>query len=269
MYSLALSMFLAEQKINYYVVSGLLVKRSLGLVRGKNDQLDAKNLSRFASLYHTELQPYQLPSANILKLKQLLTYRDKLIRQRTAHKSFLTEAQKVLNTKAQIVVITSTKQLIKTLTEHIKEVEKEMVAAIESDQDLLANYKLITTIKGVGLILSVAILVSTNNFKSFKCWRKFACYAGIAPFEHRSGSSIRGKTRVSSLGNRELKTLLNQAACTAIQYNTEMKLYYERRINLGKSKMSTINVVRNKLVSRIFAIVKRQSPLVDLHKFAA
>ncbi len=60
-----------------------------------------------------------------------------------------------------------------------------------------------------------------------------------------------------------MKTLLDLCAKCSIQYNNEMKLYYERRLSEGKSKMSTINIIRNKLLSRIFAVVNRETPYVD------
>jgi transposase len=59
------------------------------------------------------------------------------------------------------------------------------------------------------------------------------------------------------------------AAKTSIQYNPEMKKFYERRQEMGKSKMSTINIIRNKIISRMFAVIRRQSPYVDLIKYAA
>lgn len=267
MYSQSLSIFLHEKNACFYLVSGLTVKRSLGLVRGKNDKVDAKNLARFAMLHQAELQPYQLPSEKVLRLKQLLSFREKLVRQRSAHKSYLKEVKTILFQNDSLTAMTE--ELIHSLTEKIKMVEKEMVALIGSDEALLKTERHITGIKGVGLILAAAMIASTNNFHCFESWRKFACYAGIAPFEHQSGTSYRGKTKVSSLGNRQLKTLLNQAALTAIQFNAEMKQYYERRLREGKSKMSTINIVRNKLVSRMFAVAKRQTPFVDVYKFAA
>lgn len=58
-------------------------------------------------------------------------------------------------------------------------------------------------------------------------------------------------------------------AISAIQHNPEMKQYYEKRILEGKNKMSTINIIRNKLIARIFAVVKRQTPYVNTMKFAA
>ena len=88
--------------------------------------------------------------------------------------------------------------------------------------------------------------------------KKFACYVGVAPFEHTSGTSVRGKTKVSKMANMTLKKLLHMAAMSAIQCNEELKVFYQRKVAEGKNKMSVINAVRNKLISRVFACIKHR-----------
>jgi transposase len=90
--------------------------------------------------------------------------------------------------------------------------------------------------------------------------RKFNCYAGIAPFKVESGSSISLRARISHLANKEIKCLLNLGAASAARFDPELKEYYQRRISEGKRKMSCLNIIRSKLVSRMFAVVARQSP---------
>jgi transposase len=131
------------------------------------------------------------------------------------------------------------------------------------------NYQLIQTIRGIGPVLAKYMIIYTENFTLFNDPRKFACFAGIAPFEYSSGSSVKGRTRVHPLANKHLKSLLNMAAMGPIQLDGEYKTYYKRRTDEGKNKMSTLNIIRNKLVFRIFAVVKRGTPYVDLSKFAA
>ena len=79
------------------------------------------------------------------------------------------------------------------------------------------NVRLIRTVKGVGPVLARFLIIYTENFSRFTDPKKFACYAGIAPFEYSSGSSIKGKTRVHHCANKQLKSLLNVAAMSAIQ----------------------------------------------------
>ena len=102
------------------------------------------------------------------------------------------------------------------------------------------------------------VIIATGEFTRITDTKKFACYAGVAPFEHTSGSSIRGKTRVSKMANMAMKKLLHLAAISAIQYCEEIKTYYERKVLAGKNRMSVINAVRNKLITRIFMCVKQE-----------
>jgi transposase len=128
---------------------------------------------------------------------------------------------------------------------------------------------LATSVSGIGTISAAYIIVYTNCFKDFKTWRKFSCFIGAAPFDHSSGSSIRGRTRISNYAHKTIKTILTNAAKSAINHNPEIKLYYQRKLNEGKHKKIIINNVRNKLISRVFAVVNRGTPCVDLAKFAA
>ena len=125
------------------------------------------------------------------------------------------------------------------------------------------NSLLITSIDGAGTQTALFMIAFTAGFTLFENLRKFASYAGIAPFPHQSGTSIRGRTRISSLGNMKFKSLLSNCATSAIMNNAEINAYYRRRINEGKDKMSTINVIRNKILGRIFAVVQRGTPYVN------
>jgi len=113
------------------------------------------------------------------------------------------------------------------------------------------------------------MLVYSNNFSGFKTWRQFASYVGIAPFEYESGSSIKRGKKVSSLSNKRIKGLLSSAVATSIQHNPEMRVYYQKRVQEGKNKNLVKNIISNKVVSRVFAVVKRGTPYVNLTNYAA
>ncbi|MDQ6481665.1 transposase, partial [Dyadobacter sp. LHD-138] len=87
-------------------------------------------------------------------------------------------------------------------------------------------------------------------------------------FEHSSGSSIRGKTKVSPLANRKMKALLSNCASAAIQHDPELKLYYQRKITEGKAKMSIQNAIKAKLINRVFATVARKSKYVPIMQYS-
>ncbi len=269
LYSLHLATFFSNENITFYMINPLEIYRSLGIVRGKNDKVDAKRIAEYAFLRKDSLKPFTLPSNNILKLQRLLTIREKLVKQRSGYLTESKEYTPILKKAEYVTLFAVTDKMIHYLSKQIKTVELEIKHLIECDLKMAELYHLITSVKGVGFVLATHLLVATNCFSSFKDGRKFACYAGIAPFEKQSGISLKTKGQVSHYANKKLKTLLNLAAFSAVQFNPEMKLYYQRRLKQNKSKMSSINIVRNKIVHRVFAVVKRGTPYVPLHNFAA
>lgn len=120
--------------------------------------------------------------------------------------------------------------------------------------------RLVPRVKGVGKVLAAMLLVYTHGFNRLTDSRKLACYSGVAPFVYESGTSIRGKTGVSKFANNDLKQVLHMAAISSVQHNSELHLYYQRKVQEGKNKMSVINAVRNKLLHRIVAVVNRGTP---------
>jgi transposase len=268
MYSLPLAVYLTEQKCAFAMLPGLEIKRSVGIQRGKSDKADAQAIARYAYLHRDEVRIYKLPSERILELKSLLSLRERMVGQRAGYQATRREAKAFGGTNSKLILDIQNK-LIKELNAQIKRVEQQIKQVIISDTELKKIYDLVTSVKGVGLILGTTMMVYTNCFSTFDDWRKFACYCGIVPFPFQSGTSIRGKKKIHHLANKRLKALLSNAACSSIQFNPEMKAYYQRRLQEGKNKMSTQNIIRNKIVARIFAAVQRGTPYVDTFRHAA
>lgn len=268
-YSLNLAAFLHKNEVQYSVVPALHIKRSLGITRGKNDQVDARRIAEFAYLRRDTLKRSVPPSETLLKIKQLLGLRERLVVQRAGYKGSLRELKAVFKKKDNEVLFTIPGKLIEQLTQQIVLIEKKIRELIKSETLLNETFNLIISIKGVGEIIAAHLLVATNCFENFQNSRQMACYCGVAPFQRQSGISLNSKARVNHFANKKLKTLLNLAASTAIQFDPELKSYYERRIKIGKSKMSTLNIVRNKILHRVFAVVKRRTPFVNIAKWAA
>lgn len=268
LYSLPLSLFLHEHQYYFTLIPGLELKRSMGISRGKSDKDDAKRIAEYAYEKREKIRTYQMPSATLLKLKRLLSYRERLVKERAAFKGRLKEYSIFLSQEENAILFDSHSKMVAHFDEEIKKVEKELHRLIKSDEKLAQQFKLIKSIKGVGPQTALVMIVLTNGFTLFEQWRKFASYAGTAPFANESGI-FKGKTKISSLGNKRVKALLSCCATSAIQFNPEMKMYYQRRIAEGRNEMSTLNIIRNKLLARIFAVVQRETPYVDTYKFAA
>lgn len=264
-YSLRFEKFLGGKAVNYCKISALQIKRSLGVIRGKNDKVDAVRIAEYGWLRREELKADEPCPEGIKRLKSLLGLRSKMVRDRSGYVCRLKEIKNTGEYEKSDPVIRVHSKMITTLTVEIKSIEKQIRELINSNEALEKNSKLIRSIKGVGEIVAAYMICYTNNFKRFSEARKFNCYAGLAPFKYESGTSIRGRARVSHLANKEAKTLLNLAASCAIQYDKELKKYYQKRVAEGMKKMSCLNIIRSKIVSRIFAVAKRKTPFVNLN----
>jgi len=262
LYSFHFENFLHSHSIKFTKVPALAIKRSLGLTRGKNDKIDARRIARYGFEKFDTLS-LQNPQDPVLQRLQLLhNSRERLVKHRASLICALKEYRIVL--KSSDPIIHSHLKLIKEFDLQIKNLDQALQKQInESGESVKRNFELLTGIRGVGKVVATATLIKTRNFTSFKNGRKFSCYCGSAPFEHSSGKSIRKKTRISHLADKSMKTLLTLSAKSAIQHDKELKEYYQRRTEMGKSKKSTINVVRNKIIHRMFAVIKRQTPFVE------
>lgn len=268
LYSYQLEQFLHQKGIAFTKVSALAIKRSLGLVRGKSDKMDARRIARYAFEKQDCLSADQPVSKPLQTLQRLHSTRERLVKTRASYVTAVQEEQEAYGLKQTDLVIAAQRKVIKTLDEQIQKLEEEIQAIVQTDKDLNKNYDLLQSIKGVGPVVALCTIIKTGNFTRFTNPRKFACFCGTAPFEHTSGSSIRGKTKISSLRDKKMKTLLDLAAKSAIQHDKEIHEYYIKRIEAGKSKTSTRNVVRNKIIYRMFAVIKRQTPYQE-HRTAA
>lgn len=265
-YGMQLAAYLEKKGMFYCMVPALEIKRSLGMVRGKDDKVDAKRIASYAHLRRETIKQTKLPSLLLQKLKQLLSLRDNMVTQRAGYKAKFGELKRVYK-KTEIKVLLDTQAaLAKELSRGIKKIEAEIKALIKSDPEVYRAYQLTTSIKGIGLIVATNLIVITQCYTTFENSRKLACYCGIAPFEKSSGSSMKKKAKVSHYANKKMKVLLNLAASSAIQSNKELKAYYHNRLEKGKSKMSSLNIIRNKILHRVFAVINRGTPYVEIYQ---
>jgi transposase len=266
-YSFGLSSFLSSEGYRFILIPALELHRSMGITRGKEDRIDAAKIALYAFRRKDEITPYQMPAHIILQLRHLLSLRDRLVVQRAGYLSSLKESKRFLAKDQDPVYFQIQEEMISHLDKQVDQVDHQLGITIQQDQGLNHLFELITSIKGVGPQTAYYMIALTHGFLLFGKWRKFACYAGIAPFPHQSGTSIWGKSKVNHMANKKIKSLLHTCALNAIVYNPEMKTYYDKRTELGKSKMSTLNIIRNKILARIFAVVNRGTPYVNVHKY--
>jgi transposase len=259
-YTYRIERFLEQQQIRFVKRPALDIKRSLGMIRGKSDAIDARFISKYGWMRKEELQPMSVLSDTQLELQQLMGHRDKLVADQASYQSKLKEMISQMGEKVNEKLVSSMKLVMGVLKQEIKETEKAIKELVTSDESLQTNYELACSVTGIGFATAVHLLIATENFTRFSDVRKLICYCGVAPFEHSSGTSIRGKVRVSHLANKKLKSLLTMAAISAIQHDPELKAKYEQKLKEGKAKMCVINIIRAKLIERVFAVIKKQKP---------
>lgn len=268
-YSLALAIFLQKKQQPFSLIPALEIKRSLGIVRGKSDKIDSIKIAQYVYLRRDSIKESRVPNSSILRLQPLLTLRAKLVKDRAGYITTQNEQGLFFDKKEHKDLFKSYQIIIASLKKEIQKIEAVIEQTIMTDAELKLTFELITSIVGVGPVIATNLIVTTHNFTRFMEWRQFSCYAGMAPFEYQSGTSIKKKTRVNHLANKDMKTLIHLGAQNAARYDPELKIYYIKRIEEGKSKMSTLNIIGNKMLARIFAVVKRQTPFVNIVGYAA
>jgi len=257
MYNYPLLQFFSQQNASVWVESGVQIKRSLGLQRGKNDKVDAIRIAQYAYRLKDQVKLWTPVRGVIDKLKHLSGLRERLVETKKRLLTPVEELFKVGNESIAKVLEKAMSKTMKGLDKDLQMIEDQMKDIIDNDDDLSRLYELVTSVIGIGFVTAVNLLICTNEFKLFSSHRQFACYSGVAPFEYRSGSSIRGKTKVHPMGNKKMKKYLHMASLTAIKLDEGLKSYYERKVLEGKNKMSVLNAIRNKLLARVFSVVNR------------
>lgn len=260
--------FCESTAVAYCRIPGLEIKHSMGMVRGKNDKDDSFRIGKYGEQRIKELEPSKPLDANILALKQLLSFRKRLIRENAGMEATVGERKHMYEPKKKDVIINIAGKTIAANKKHILQLEKEIMELIRANEAMLLNYRILISIKGIGPVNAWMTLAFTENFTIFTDARKYAVYVGVIPFNNRSGTSLKGKDRVSHLANKELKQELNQAAKAAIAHDPEIKAYAERKLQ-NKPYPLVLNNVKFKLILRMFSLVKRGEMFVKNYKRAA
>lgn len=250
--------WLVENEMHVWRESALQIKQSLGIRRGKNDKADSMAIADYARRHPDKINFFKIPNKELAALKDLFMYRqnlvDKLKGVKNRQKAMKSQGDAV--SKAAKFICRDTNNEIKRLERSIAECENAMMEVIRSDEQLERNYEHVKSIKGFGLVVTVALIVFSGNFQNIPTANKMATYCGVASFRNTSGTTINSRQDVRHLSNRRLKGLLSMAARSAIQHNDAIQRYYQRKIDQGKLYGVAINNVKNKLIHIAYALVK-------------
>lgn len=256
-YSLTLAKFLAQKGMFLWMENPYVIGKCGGLKRGKDDKADSRMIAEYALRFADRARRYVVPPKSIEKMKTLLAARDLYVRQRKAAANFISE---IPSGEREHSLVKSFKQTVEFLDKQIKEMEKEINAAVAEDESVMENYKILTSFPGVGMVNAVAMITFTQNFSKFDYNpRQIATFWGVSPFSKQSGSSVYRAPHVSGFCNHWLKALLSNAANVAIVYCPYIRAYYQRLKEKGKCEGVARNNVKNKLLHILTAMVKNKT----------
>lgn len=247
---------LLKKKALVWVEMPLRIKRSEDFQRGKNDKIDSIKIALYAFRYQDRISLWSPMDDSLRRLRNLSALRNRIIKAISQLSVPVNELKSSGSKKEASELDKIQKDTLTSMEKAKKETEQLIEQTIKKDQHLNHVALKAQTVSSIGPVTTTALLIYTNGFKGFETGKQLACYCGVVPFERSSGSSLKSKPRVSPFANKELKKLIHMCAMNAIQNDHELKGYYERRVGEGKDKMKVINAVRNKLILRVFAVVR-------------
>lgn len=254
---------LVGQDVPTWVAHPMDIRQRMGLVRGKNDRIDAVRIADYAMRYQDKKRQANSTTLAMLELKQLLAFRDRLVVDSAKHHVYNTDLHPCVAKPLRTVFKEYSAQCIERSSSMTKTLDRMIKEHIAQDPTMLLQYKLLLSIDHVGPVLAAYLLATTELFTRMKKGRQLSCHAGVAPHDHTSGSSVRGRARVSHHADKRLKALLHMAALGVTRSNTELSAYYRRKVAEGKNPMSVLNAVRNKILLRVCAVIERGTPYED------
>lgn len=253
-YGDALAAYLHEQGHLVSIVNPAVIKAyaQSRLSRTKTDRVDATLIAGFCA----ERRPpaWHPPAREVSELQALVRRLDSLIEMRTAEENRLSSG---INVEA---VRESVEGLLAHLAEQIERAQKLIREHIESHPGLKLKRELLDTIPGIGETTASALLAEVTDFSQYKSARQVAAFAGLAPRERQSGSSVRGRVRLSKIGNSRLRKSLYFPAITALRCSPFFQAWAKGLRERGKSKMAVIGATMRKLVHLAYGVLKTGKP---------
>ena len=254
-YYIRLAFYLHSRGCVLSVVNAMAIKRyiQMHLERNKTDKKDAGWICRYA----VEQRPpyWQMPDSAYFESKQLYN----TIREYTEQiKRFNNQLHSLrLLPVPSKDTIKSLEKVIVSMEKEIKQLEQKLQLLLEQWQpDQLKN---VSSVKGIGKRAAAMLIVFTQGFKHTQNHRQLISFAGLAPTQYSSGSSIQGKPRIYKRGGKNLRDVLYMCSMNAMKTNTACKALYDRLRANGKTGKQALVAVMNKLLKQVFAVVKHNS----------
>jgi len=257
-YNWPITEFLSGTKFVLCLEMAMQIKLSLGVQRGKNDKLDAERIAEYAYVQREKLKQW-LPSGKVIeKLQHLMAARERII---TASKMLevpVNEFTQAGNIEMAAILVKIHKPLLGALQKTLAKIEKQLEKTLQEDETIQALYARITSVKGIGRVIGIYLIIYTKGFTILADKKKLGSYTGVVPFDHTSGKTVKKRSKTSHMTNAKLRSNLSMGARSAMIWDPELKLYAEKKMKEGKSYGWCITAVSNKLLARVVACVNNQ-----------
>jgi transposase len=224
--------------------------------RSKTDPVDARVLAQYAA--RMQPQPWQPPSAAALRLRTITRTIAALVRQCVQHKN----RQHALSASAALpaLLVRELEVQVAFVDKRIRSLRRQALRVIQQQPELLRCWRHLQTIPGVGEASGLAILGELAVLPATLDERQWVAHSGLDPKQHRSGSSVEQKTRISKAGNRYLRAALYMPALVAVQHDPWLRGFYQRLVARGKAKLQALVAVMRKLLHAAWGMLHHDQP---------
>ncbi len=252
-YGAALALFLYDQQHVVSLINPAAIKAFAAsrLTRSKTDRVDAQLIARFCA---TQTPPaWTPPAAEVQELQGLVRRLDALVEMRTMERNRLSAGETLA------AVRTSIEAHVAYLQQEIAQTERLIQQHIRAHTALETQVLLLVSIPGIGAA-TAALLLAEINFAAFATARQVAAFVGVVPRLRQSGSSVRGRSRLSKIGSSRVRHALYFPAMTALRCSPSMQAWADGLRARGKCTMQIMGAVMRKLVHLAFGVLKSGRP---------
>lgn len=234
--------------------------KSLNL-KSKTDEIDSKGLGRMG--LERQLSTWQPMSMQMRKLRKLTRERIHLLKEKTVVCNQL-HAERCSYEPCSTSIKRYAERL-SFLDKQVSAIEKELRQTVQKDPALQQRIENVYTAKGLGFITVIGVVAEMNGFILFRNRNQVVSYAGYDVVEKESGTSVKGKPRISKKGNSYVRQMLFMAAMSAAVHDDHHKSYYQRIVAKTSIKMKANVAIQRKLLLLIYALFKNNVPYDPLY----
>jgi len=225
-------------------------------VKTITDKTASEAIARFG--LERKLDSWSCPDPSFMRLQQLTRERDQIVQERTSVKNQLHAEQ--AEAQPNKSSLSRANKRLALLNKQEAEIKAEIAVAVKQNENVQKTVKLLCSVPGVGLLTAATILGETNGFELIRNKRQLTSYAGLDVKEKQSGTSVKGKPKISKKGNRHLRKAMHLPALTAIRHDERFKAVFVRLVSKHGIKMKAAVAIQRKLLELTYTIFKTQKP---------